>query len=425
MYELIAEYQEIKEYRMKTNGLTVILAPHSVAPIVGVQVTYCVGSRNEAIGYTGATHLLEHLMFKGSKKFNKELGNSIDTIENVGAVLNATTWNDRTNYYEIVPKEYVSLSLEMEADRMRHAFIAEEDRQAEMTVVRNEFERGENDPLSALHKAMWATAYQAHPYHHDTIGWLSDIEQMPIERLQKFYHDFYWPNNATVSLVGDFEQEQALKEIGQHFAPIPSSPRPLPKMYTTEPIQQGVRRIEVRRQDPVAWVAIAHKAPSARHPDHMALQLLDRIMGHGRCARLYKDLVESGLASSLFVDAHPFYDPGLYITYVMCHQLDHHAVVEKAILESYEKIKEKGVTKEEVARAQHQLYAEKAFARDGVQSLMSAINEGVSVRDWQYYLNYAERMAQVDAQDVQRVAKKYWTDDQMTIGYYGPKGGKS
>ena len=422
MYELVSEYDGFKEYRLKSNGLHVVLAPMHLAPVVGVQVTYAVGSRNEGVGYTGAAHLLEHLMFKGSEKFNKELGNSADTLENIGAILNASTWNDRTNYYEIVPKSYMSHCFDIEADRMRHAFIREEDRQAEMTVVRNEFERGENEPLSALYKALWATAYQAHPYHHDTIGWLSDIEQMSIETLKKFYDDYYWPNNATVSLVGDFDEDEAMSEIVKYFGHIPRSPKPIPPMYTKEPVQQGTRRIEVKRSDPVSWVAVAHKAPASDHEDHMALQLLERIMGHGRCAVLYQDLVETSLASQAFVDVHPLLDPGLITSYAMCLEHDMHAAVEKAILQSYDRIKEQGVTDEQVARAAHQLKAEKAFGKDGLQGMMNARNEGVSIGRWSYYLDYEDRMAAVTAADVQRVAKKYWCEDQMTVAYYKPKG---
>ncbi|MBM4211184.1 MAG: insulinase family protein, partial [Gammaproteobacteria bacterium] len=189
-FEFIEEKHGIACYQLRRNGLNILLEKDQTVPVVGFQITYHVGSRHEATGYTGATHLLEHLMFKGSKNFNKQLGNNIDRMENVGAQLNATTWMDRTNYYMVLPKEHLPEIVAIEADRMRGAFIDEQDRQLEMTVVRNEFEQGENDPSGALYKHILATVFQAHPYHHDTIGWQSDIENVSIERLRQFYHDF-------------------------------------------------------------------------------------------------------------------------------------------------------------------------------------------------------------------------------------------
>ena len=196
----------IEEYRLESNNLRILTLEDHSAPVATFMVTYHVGSRNEAIGYTGATHLLEHLMFKGSKKFNKEKNTAIwSELQNVGAQINATTWNDRTNYFEVVPSEHLERAIAIEADRMRHAFLKDEDRQPEMTVVRNEFERGENSPFDVLDKNIWATAYQAHPYHHSTIGWRSDIENVSTKRLKEFYNMYYWPNNATVTVIGDFE----------------------------------------------------------------------------------------------------------------------------------------------------------------------------------------------------------------------------
>ena len=180
MFNQVKESGGITEYQHKKNGLTVLFLENHNAPVITFMVTYRVGSRNEAIGHTGSTHLLEHLMFKGSEQFNKEEGTAIwNVLQDVGAMINATTWFDRTNYFELLPKKHLQQAVKIEADRMRSAFIRDDDRKSEMTVVRNEFERGENDPWEALDKNIWATAYQAHPYHHSTIGWRSDIENVP------------------------------------------------------------------------------------------------------------------------------------------------------------------------------------------------------------------------------------------------------
>ena len=181
--------------------------------------------------------------------------------------LNATTWFDRTNYFELVPSEHIEKAIEIEADRMRNAFIREEDKKSEMTVVRNEFERGENDPLEALDKNIWATAYQAHPYHHSTIGWRTDIENVSIDRLKNFYDTFYWPNNATVTVIGDFKTDKILSLIDKHFGKINKSPHKIPLMYTQEPIQEGPRRLQIKRSGELPIIGIAHKTPNGLNND--------------------------------------------------------------------------------------------------------------------------------------------------------------
>src|ERR1700734_2961719 len=201
----------IDEYRLDANGLAVLIMPDHSAPVVTFQVTYRVGSRNEVTGTTGATHLLEHMMFKGSERFNDAKGNSIKQyLEHVGGQFNATTSFDRTNYFATLGRDDLDGYVAIESDRMRNLWLRESDRQAEMTVVRNEYERGKNDPNTVLMEEVSAAAYVALPYHHPTIGYKSDIEHVPIEKLRQFYDTFYWPNNATVSVVGEVQTAAAL-----------------------------------------------------------------------------------------------------------------------------------------------------------------------------------------------------------------------
>src|SRR3989338_3502192 len=214
------------EYLHKRNGLRVLVWEDHSAPVVALNVTYLVGSRNEAVGHTGATHLLEHLMFKGSTKYNKKTGKEIDKIVfGMGAVANATTSFDRTNYYELLPSNRLEELMALESDRMRGAILEEKDRASEMPVVRNEFERHENMPAEVLEKEVWATAFREHPYHHPTIGWRSDVENMSIERLRQFYNDFYWPGNAYVTLAGDVETSRALILTDKYFGKVQSFKR--------------------------------------------------------------------------------------------------------------------------------------------------------------------------------------------------------
>src|SRR3954471_17707809 len=211
----------ISEYRLDANGLQVLLMPEHSSPTLTFMVTYRVGSRNEVTGTTGATHLLEHLMFKGSTNYNRTQGNSVDQLlSKTGAQYNATTSLDRTNYYQTLGNEHLAMVVAMEADRMRNLLLREDDRRPEMTVVRNEFERGENSPIQSLIKEIFHAAYVAHPYHHSTIGWRSDIEKVSIEKLREFYDTFYWPNNATVSVIGDFTPGEALALVAKNYGAI-------------------------------------------------------------------------------------------------------------------------------------------------------------------------------------------------------------
>ncbi|MEE9466085.1 MAG: pitrilysin family protein, partial [Candidatus Neomarinimicrobiota bacterium] len=391
------------------------------APVVTFMVTYLVGSRNEAIGHTGATHLLEHLMFKGSQAYNKDGGQTIWTLlQNVGARLNATTWLDRTNYFELLPREHLETALAVEADRMRNALLRDSDRQPEMTVVRNEFERGENDPWESLDKNMWATAYQAHPYHHSTIGWRSDIEGISTERLRQFYDTYYWPNNAVITVIGDFETAEVQELIEEYFGSLPPSPHPIPEMYTAEPRQEGPRRFVIKRAGEAGIIGLAHKTPPGRHPDNYPLAVLNNILGSGKTSRFYRKLIDTGLATSFNVWSHPFRDNGLFMNYAFLTPGTKHQRVEDLILETLEQIKDEGVSKEEVARSQAMIQAAVAFSRDGSYSIASLLNEAISLGDWTYYTTYRDKIAAVSADDIRRVVREYFNEDQSTTGWFVP-----
>lgn len=422
MFNQIKESGGITEYQHKKNGLTVLFLENHNAPVITFMVTYRVGSRNEAIGHTGSTHLLEHLMFKGSEQFNKEEGTAIwNVLQDVGAMINATTWFDRTNYFELLPKEHLPQAVKIEADRMRSAFIRDDDRKSEMTVVRNEFERGENDPWEALDKNIWATAYQAHPYHHSTIGWRSDIENVPTERLKEFYDTFYWPNNATVTVIGDFDKAKTLVLLDQKFGSISRSPHTIPEMYTTEPIQEGPRRITVKRAGEMPIIGIAHKIPEGTNKDIYALQILGRILGYGKTSRFYKRFIDTGLAADVNVWSYPLHDNGLFITYLFIAGDDPREDVEKEILDEYAKIISDGVDVEELQRAKSQINAQTAFTRDGTYSVASNLNEAIALGDWTYYTTFLKKVKNVSIDDIRRVANTYLKEDQSTTGFFIPK----
>ncbi len=437
----ITEADGIREYKLE-NGMKVLLVENRVAPVATVMVLYRVGSRNEAVGYTGATHLLEHMMFKGTPTFNSAKNTQIAaTLQKLGADFNATTWYDRTNYFETIPSDQMELAIRLEADRMRNALIADADRQSEMTVVRNELERGQNEPSEVLDEAVYATAFREHPYHHPTIGWRADVEGVPTSRLKAFYDTFYHPNNATTILVGDFERASALALISKYFGAIAASKEPIPQVYTEEPPQQGERRLVIRRAGELALVQIAFHTPGvlgqmnvlsqedlakrAANPpernDIYPLVLLAAAMTNGVTSRLYQALVEKELAVDVRANADQHRDPGLFNVYATVRPGVEPKKVEEVILSELARVAEQGLTTAEVEKARQQIIAQVAFSRDGTSEVASQLSEAEAVADWRFFSRYEENVRKVTPADVQRVARTYFKEDNRTVGHFIPK----
>jgi zinc protease len=438
--EFVSEGEGVREFRL-ANGLKLLLSENRVAPVTTFLVVYRVGSRNEAVGHTGATHLLEHMLFKGTPTFNKAKGTQVAaTLQRVGADYNATTWYDRTNYFETVPSDALELAVQLEADRKRNSFIADEDRRAEMTVVRNELERGQNEPMLVLDEAVYATAFREHPYHHPTIGWRADVENVPTARLKEFYDTFYHPNNATAMVVGDFEEAQALALVNKYFGALPSSPAPIPEVYTDEPRQEGERRLVVRRAGELPLVQVAFRTPAALGQDGVlsdaglaaraaappaendiyALVVLAGLLSNGVTSRLYQALVEPGTAVSADARVDQFRDPGLFNVYATAAPGVEPLKVEEVIHAELARVAE-DLKAEEVEKAKRQIAAQVAYERDGTHNVAFQMSEAESVADWRFYSSYARNVARVTAEDVRRVAAFYFKEDARTVGYFIPK----
>jgi zinc protease len=437
----VAAGESVREFKL-SNGLKVLLVENRVAPVATVCVLYRVGSRNEAVGHTGATHLLEHMMFKGTPSFNKLRNTQIAaTLQKIGADFNATTWYDRTNYFETVPSDQLDLALRLEADRMRNSLIADEDRQSEMTVVRNELERGQNEPALVLDEAVYAAAFREHPYHHPTIGWRADVENVPTARLKLFYDTFYHPNNATLVVAGDFDEAACLSLVEKYFSAHAATDDPIPEVYTDEPAQEGERRLVIRRAGELALVQIAWHTPSvlgetrvlsnaelaaraATPPevrDIYALVVLAAAMSHGVTSRLYQSLVERELAVSVQANCDQLRDPGLFNVYATVRPEAEPRAVEEAILAEMKRVAEEGLSEGETRKAKRQITARVAYDRDGTHNVASQISEAEAVADWRFYETYAAQISRVTSADVQRVAGKYFTEDNRTVGYFVPK----
>ncbi len=413
----------IDEYTLQSNGLQVLLLPEHSSPTLTFMVTYRVGSKNEVTGSTGATHLLEHLMFKGTTNRDRSKGNNVDQLlERTGARYNATTWLDRTNYYENLGSEHLATAIDMEADRMRTLLLREDDRRPEMTVVRNEFERGENSPFQALYKEIYQAAFVAHPYHHSTIGHRSDIEKVSIERLREFYDTFYWPNNATVSIIGDFEPAQALALVKKSFGVYARSPNPIPVVYTEEPAQTGARRVIVKRSGQLGVVAIAHKIPAATHADYAAVSLLGAILSDGKNSRFYRALTDKNLSTGVDANAGFNADPTLQIIFAPLAPGATHEEVEKIAVQEIERLKKDGVSESELKAAIAKTLADAAFKRDGSFAVAGNLNECIAAGDWSLFYKLDEAIAKVTTADIKRVANLYLNEDQSTTGWFVPTG---
>lgn len=437
----MAEEDGISEYRLD-NGMKTLLVENCVAPVVTVMVLYKVGSRNEAVGYTGSTHLLEHMMFKGTPTFNKDKNTQIAaTLQKIGADFNATTWYDRTNYFETVPSDQIELAIELEADRMRNSLIADSDRQSEMTVVRNELERGQNEPSEVLDEAVYAAAFREHPYHHPTIGWRADVEGVPTSRLKEFFDTFYHPNNATTIIVGDFERQETLELINKHFGAYPASEKPIPEVYTEEPPQQGERRFVIRRAGELALVQIAFHTPGvlgqltvlsneelarrAVNPpaenDIFPLVVLSAAMSNGVTSRLYQALIEKEFAVSIQTNCDQHRDPGLFNIYATVSPGVGPQQVEDVILSELQRVAEEGLPPAEVEKAKRQILAAEAFGRDGTFNIAVQMSEAEAIADWRFYKDYSSNIEKVTDADMQRVARLYFNEDNRTVGHFIPK----
>ena len=417
----IQKYDAIEEYELENNGLKVLLQHNPSMPVATVMITYNVGSRNEKDGVTGATHILEHMMFKGTKNFplvsNLDYANQ---MERIGARSNATTSFDRTNYYATLGKTHVPLAIQLEADRMRNLQLDEKSLASEMIVVRNEYERRENNPYATLQKKIFSTAYEKHPYHHPIIGWKRDIESITVEKLQTFYDTYYWPNNAVLSIIGGFDKASTLDAIKQYFGAIPRSPNSIPAVEIIEPEQKESRFVEVQRSGQVGAVMIANKAPEGTHADWPALLLLCEILGADKIGRLYKALDDKGLASASYIFPRRLKDPGLIFFGATLTAETTHEKIQNILYSEIEEIVENGVREEELEQAKSVYLTNLIYSKDGSFQIANLINEGIALGDWKDYLNFSKSIEQVTSEDLNRVAQTYLKKEQQTTGWFLP-----
>ena len=416
--EKVTSVEGITEYRL-ANGLKVLLFPDPSKSTITVNVTYLVGSRHEGYGESGMAHLLEHMVFKGTPRFP----NIPQELTARGARPNGTTWYDRTNYFETfaATDDNLRWALDLESDRMINSFIREEDLRSEFSVVRNEFESGENDPSGVLLERVMSTAYLWHNYGKSTIGSREDIERVPIDNLRAFYKKFYQPDNAVLTIAGKFDEGKTLGWVNEFFGKIPRPTRALQPTYTVEPVQDGERHVVLRRVGDVQVTSAGYHIPPGGHPDFAAVQVLADALTSEPSGRLYKALVETGKASSVGGFAFSLKDPGYM--YVAAEVLKDKPVADatQTMLAVLDGMKDAPVTDEEVQRAKNRFmrFFEQTYNNSDRVGL--GLSEYIAKGDWRLWFLSRDQIEKVTAADVNRVAAAYLKPANRTTGLFVPE----
>ena len=408
-----------------SNGLTVLTKEIHDKPVVATMVWYRVGSRNEELGQTGKSHFLEHMLFKGTDRYKK---GEIDLITHLnGGANNAFTWLDFTAYYFTFASDRWEAALEMEASRMRNTTFVEEEFASEKQVVEEELRIGLDGPWEALENEVWATAFRQHPYHWPTVGWLEDLEAASGADMKAYYDKWYHPRNATLVVAGDFDPAEVLKKIEVLFGSLPPGPVIAP-LNIVEPPQPGEKRLVVKKQTPVERLLIGYHAPQVAHPDSYALKLAEAILATGKASRLYQRLVERD-QSVTKADAsyHDHIDPSLFYFQAEIKPGFRLADVERAMLEEIDRLKRGDVTTAEIDKAKRQIEASIVLSSEEPlqQAMLLGQYETIAFgehvppesRGYQYLDTLVERVASVTIEELATVCRRYFTNDNQTVGY--------
>lgn len=414
---LIRSVEGISEYHLE-NGMKVLLFPDKSSPKVTVNLTVFVGSRHEGYGEAGMAHLLEHMVFKGTPTHQ----NIPKSLQDRGAEFNGTTWLDRTNYYETLPAsdENLEFALKLEADRLVNSFISAEDLAKEFSVVRSEFERGENSPQRVLMQRVTAAAFEWHNYGQTTIGNRADIEKVPADNLRRFYQKYYQPDNVMLVIAGKFDEKKSLEFVKNYFGVIPRPGRKLEPTYTEEPAQDGERMVTLRRVGDVALAATLYHIPSGGHPDFAAVDVLSTIMTSEPAGRLYESLVKRRVAASVYGMTFALHDPGILMFMAEATEGTDGTALVQSLIESSEGTAEKPFTPEEVERARSELLKQRELTVADSQRVAIELSDWAAQGDWRLFFLNRDRLEKVTAEDVARVAATYLIRNNRTAGVFEP-----
>lgn len=415
--KLVTQVESIEEFHLP-NGLQVLLIPDATQNNALVNIVYKVGSRHEGYGESGMAHLLEHMLFKGTKNI-KDIKKS---IADKGAQANGTTWYDRTNYYEIFPSSDDNLkwALSMEAERMVNSLIQQSDLDKEFSVVRNEFESGENNPQGILEERVLSTMFLWHNYGKSTIGSKEDIEKVPATSLKAFYQKYYQPDNATLIVAGKFDKAKTLGWIQQYFAPIPKPNRQLIPTYTVEPTQDGERTVELRRNGDIQFVGVGFHTPSYADKDFVANQALIEILSNEPSGLLYRALVEKKLATKVGGYCLPLLDPGFTYFNAEIPKDINVKEAKAAFLKAFNDLANLNITKEDLERAKNALTKENENLYNNTIYFGINLTEVIGAGSYKLWFLNRDRIEQLTVNDIKTVAKKYYKKSNRTVGTFIP-----
>ena len=414
------------------NGLKVLVQEEHTAPLASVWCWYKVGSKDERPGLTGVSHWVEHMNFKGTTNIPRDQIKGI--IEQVGGGWNGYTWIDQTTYVETATRDALDRMLFIESERMANCLYHPDDCESERTVIISELQGGENDPDQFLDQEVTATAFKAHPYGHPTIGWLADFQTMTRDDLYGYYRRHYVPNNATLVIIGDVETDEALRRADRHFGGIPAGTSPS-RLRTAEPEQTGERRVTIRKEGTAAYLKAGYHAPAIDDPHFFPLLVLDGVLTGAkglnlwssfkmppaqRRARLYRALVERGLASSVSGALLPTEDPFLYTISVTATDGTPLAAVEAALLEDIDRARREGITDAELIKAKRQLKARLVFDNDSITNIAHQLGYFETIAGVDTFLTLQQRIAAVTIEDIAAAAAATLRDANRTIGWFDP-----
>jgi zinc protease len=414
------------------NGLKVLVREEHTAPLASVWCWYRVGSKDERPGLTGVSHWVEHMNFKGTTNIPRDQVKGI--IEQFGGSWNGYTWIDQTTYLETATRDALDRMLFIEAERMARCLYDPEDCESERTVIISELQGGENDPDQLLDQELTAAAFKAHPYRHPTIGWLSDLQTMSRDDLYGYYRKYYIPNNATLVIVGDVDTDAALANVERRFGALAAGPEP-DRIRTVEPEQSGERRVTIRKEGTAAYLRVGYHAPAASDPRFAPALLLDAVLTGAkgvnlwssfrgvppqRTARLYRALVDTGLASFVSGAMLPTEQPFLYTVSATATDGMALASVEAALLEELDRVRAAGITPSELDRAKTQLHAQLVFDADSVTNVAHQLGYFETIGGRQLFDDLPRAIHATTLEDVAAVAGSMLTVSNRTIGWYDP-----
>ncbi|HXW60005.1 MAG TPA: pitrilysin family protein, partial [Myxococcota bacterium] len=384
-----------------------------------VNITYLVGSRHEGRGEAGMAHLLEHMLFRGTSSIKDIKG----ALQDKGANFNATTWFDRTNYFATYTpnQENLAFALRLEADRMVNSLILAEDLESEMTVVRNEFEMGENNPVHVLHDQLMSLAYRWHNYGKTTIGNRSDIERVPASSLRRFYEHYYQPDNAVLVVAGQFDRDIAIELIDQYFGSLPSPTRVLDRTYTEEPAQDGPREVVLERVGDIASVGVGYHIPASSHKDHAPIRVFIDAITDEPGGILYKELIEKGLCSELFGMTYFLFEPGMAMCFTRPTRDDQALMIRDKLLSLIEEKAASSLDEQQVARIKARMLKRFKLALTNSKDVALKLSEAIACGDWRLFYWQRQQIEKVTLEDVLRVANQYFVRSNRTSGVFLPQ----